>query len=224
MTEERGNFVKTIVDTLPTLLQPDVIRLLLQLTEFLAQRFSKPAVIGMYEVMEHSCQLELCTADGQDAIYTKRQRVTFLQDNIIAYQDDNWGDGDIFAEYQCSPGIAVDRYKEGQHHHVLISLRKTMNRGDVQGFHIRRRIRNGFTKATDDFQVEVNHRTHKLTMQVVFPPERWPKQCWLVEQNTRRTQALSAEHFSNLSDKRLQVTWGTDKPKLFEMYILRWEW
>ena len=49
---------------------------------------------GTYEVLDHSATLDL-QQGGKLAIYRKRQRVRFLRDNIIAYQDIAWGDGDI---------------------------------------------------------------------------------------------------------------------------------
>jgi len=180
--------------------------------------------IGMYEVLEQNIRLELQDPLGQQATYFKREAVRFLQNNVIAFQDQAWGDGDIFADYQCSPGIPVDRYREGHRYSILISLRKTMNRGEVQEFHIQRRILKGFTKPTEDLQAEINHRTHYLNLSVIFPRERLPKRCWLIEQNTRRTHAIPSEQFTYLPDKRLQVMWLTEKPHLFETYILMWEW
>ena len=37
----------------------------------------------------------------------------YLQDNIIAYHDQTWDDGDILLDYRCTPGTAVDRYRLG---------------------------------------------------------------------------------------------------------------
>lgn len=179
---------------------------------------------GMYEVLAFESRLELLDAKGRRARYQKRQRVRFLQDNIIAYQDLAWGDGDIFADYKCSPGIAVDRYQEGHRHHVLISLRETKNRGDVQEFHIERTIRDGFTGEVESFQTEVNHETHKLAVSVVFPKQRHPKRVTLTEQNTTRVTELGPKHRLVLPDGRQQMTWHTARPRLFEAYILRWEW
>jgi len=179
---------------------------------------------GMYEVLEFDTKLVLHDPQGKDATYYKHQRVRFLQNNVIAYQDQAWGDGDIFADYKCSPGVAVDRYREGHRYHILISLRKTMNRDDQENFHIERRIHSGFTKPTEDLQIEVNHPTRKLTVSVIFPQERLPKRCWLVEENTHRTHALDAANFTTLPDKRVQASWHTGNPRQFEAYILMWEW
>ena len=75
---------------------------------------------GTYKVDDHHVTLDLTDAGGNTAIYTKRQQVTFLQNNVFAIQDQAWGDGNIFADYKCSPGVAVDRFKEGYRWKILI--------------------------------------------------------------------------------------------------------
>lgn len=179
---------------------------------------------GMYEVINHEVCLELKDTGGKTSIYTKRQRVRFLQDNIIAYQDQAWGDGDIFAEYRCSPGIPVDRYREGQRYRILISLRETKNRGDIEGFHIERTIKDGFTRPTEEFQTQMSHRTLALAMTVIFPAKRRPRHVWLIEQNAFRTMPLGVENQHELPDGRFSVSWETNVPILHESYIMRWEW
>lgn len=41
---------------------------------------------GMYEVLEHYVVLELKDTQGKRALVRKRQKVRYLQNNIIAYQ------------------------------------------------------------------------------------------------------------------------------------------
>lgn len=150
----------------------DVVRVL----KHLARRCLASRPEGMYEVLEHDAWLELRDAGGRKAIYHKRQRVRFLQDNIIAYQDQAWGDGEVFAAYHCAPGVPVDRYREGHRWRVLISLRETKNRGDVEAFHIERTILDGFTGDVEDFQTEIAHATRRLSLSDVFPRNRFPKE------------------------------------------------
>ena len=157
---------------------------------------------GMYEVLEYETRLELLDARGEKAVLHKRERVRFLQDNIIAYQDMAWGDGDTFADYRCSPGVAVDRYREGHRYQILISLRETKHRNDVDEFHIERTIKDGFRKGIEDFQIEIEHVTRKFSLSVVFPRKRFAKQVWLIEQNTARTTPLVAENRLMLPDGR----------------------
>jgi hypothetical protein len=62
---------------------------------------------GMYEVLDYHTELELLDVKGKKAVFRKVQKVRFLQNNIIAYYDKAWGDGDIFVDYKCSPGVGV---------------------------------------------------------------------------------------------------------------------
>ena len=109
-------------------------------------------VNGIYEVLEYETSLELLDASSKKANYDKRQRVRFLQDN----EDQAWGDGQIFADYKCSPGIAVDRYQDGNRYRILISLRETKKYGTIEKFHIHRRIENGCTKKSEYFQPRID--------------------------------------------------------------------
>jgi len=179
---------------------------------------------GLYEVLEYESVLELKDAKGRLALLSKSQRVRFLQNNIIAYQDQAWGDGDIFADYQCSPGKAVDRYREGHRYHILISLRQAKQRGDIEVFNISRKLRNSFSKSIEEWQTEINHPTKDLSVSVVFPRSRPPKRLYLIAQNQNRSTVLGPETRHRLPDGREKVTCRINSPQLFEAYILQWEW
>lgn len=77
--------------------------------------------------------LELLDPQGQTAVFKKRQRVKFLQDYVIAFEDYAWGQGQVLADYRCAPGQVVDRWQEGDRSTVLISLRETKHAGEVRG-------------------------------------------------------------------------------------------
>jgi len=79
---------------------------------------------GMYEVLDYETTLELKDKRGENAIVRKRERVRYLQDNIIAYEDQAWGDGEILIDYKCTPGKPVDRYTPGNKTYILIRYRK----------------------------------------------------------------------------------------------------
>lgn len=209
---------------LKSLLNADVLERLVKLWQWVEQATRGHGRTGMYEVLDYSVRLELLDGKGQQAVLHKRQKVRFLQDNIIAYQDKAWGDGEIFADYSCSPGIPVDRYQEGHRYRVLISLRETKKRGDVEEFLIERTIRCGFMRAVEDLQIEIDHHTDQLSISVVFPRSRLPKRATLIEQNTTHAMRLGPAHRLTLPDGRQEVRWQTGKPRLFEAYILRWEW
>ena len=148
----------------------------------------------------------------------------FLQNNVIIIQDTAWGDGNIFAKYKCSPGKEVDRYKDGHRYNILISLQETKHRGEEETFLIERTIANGFTQPVENFQTDIDHRTHKLILRLTFPKNRLPTSVGIKSQNAQKTTVLDNEYRNILTDGRHQYVWETENAKLFETYIMRWEW
>ena len=147
-----------------------------------------------------------------------------MQNNIIAYQDQAWGDGNFLVNYRCTPGEGVDRYQVGYKTHILISLRETKQKGDEDEFMIEREIHNGYLKTSEYVEIEISHRTKRLEMQVIFPTARPPHNPVLVERLRQRRQPLSQEHVRQLPDDRWLLWWKMTKPRLHEHYLLRWEW
>jgi hypothetical protein len=223
-SQSNSHAARSLLRLLVPLLGSDLIELLPFLWRLAKRTIKFKAHEGMYEVLDYHAQLELLDAEGMKAMLRKRQRVRFRQDNIIAYQDKAWGDGDIFATYECAPGVAVDKYREGHRTRILISLRETKHRGDVEEFRIDRTIHGGFTNPSEDLQIDIDHVTRQLKLSVVFPLERLPRQVMLLEQNSTRSVMLGPKHVIERADGRYEVHWSTDRPRLFEAYILRWEW
>lgn len=179
---------------------------------------------GLYRVEHLHVVLELRDAKGREAVYSKRQQVTFLQNDVFAIQDQAWGDGDIFANYRCSPGIAVDRYEDGFRKRILISLRRARNKGDTDDIGIARTIKQGFTQPHSYFQVQIDHPTKTLDFSVIFPEARLPKSVVVIEENTKRVHPLDLSTVLRLVDGRWQYRWHLDRPRLYSGYIMQWEW
>jgi hypothetical protein len=179
---------------------------------------------GMYEVLEHESTLELLDRQGKRAHFQKRQKVRYLQNNIIAYQDQGWSDGEGLLDYQCSPGVVVDQYRSSQKTYVLISLRESKRRGDRDEFHISWKLKDAFRGSQEEWETEVSHRTRRLLVRLIFPKARPPVRVWLAEYLRRRTRLLSDAMMQRLPDGRWQVEWQTKNPRLHERYALKWEW
>ena len=179
---------------------------------------------GMYEVLEHVATLELQDKNGIKALVRKRQKVRYLQNNIIAFQDQAWGDGEILINYRCTPGTVVDSYRPGLKTFLLISLRETKRRGDVDDFNIQWGIRNGFLRKTELLETEISHKTRQLTIRVIFPEDRPPKRAWIIESLRRRKQLLGKDSQVRMRDGRWLISWETKQPRLNERYQLQWEW
>lgn len=192
--------------------------------EFLRKAILGLAQEGMYEVLEYESTLELLDVDGKRARFQKRKKVRYLQNNIIAYQDHAWGDGDILLGYKCSPGVAVDQYRAGYKTYILISLREVKSRGDWDEFNIEWKIRNGFLKEDGFWSTDITHRTQHVRINLIFPHKRPPKRAVIVESNRHKTQQLGQKEIKELSDGRVKISWEEKKPALYEHYLIRWWW
>ena len=179
---------------------------------------------GLYEVLNYDSTLELIDAKGEIAVFKKQLRVKFLQDNVIAFEDYAWGDGELFADYRCSPGIVADRYQEGNRWNVLISLRQTKSSGDVEEFQIERKVLRGFMQNEEWWQIAMQNQTNLLQLSIIFPKQRHCQRVVLVERSRNRTTELMPENFSILPDGRQVIRWETAKPRRFETYTLKWQW
>jgi hypothetical protein len=190
----------------------------------LLSRISTEQTVGLYEVLDFDHELELCDPDGQRAIYRKRSTVRFLQDFVTSYQDQAWGLGNAFADYKCSPGVPVDRYRDGHKYRILISLRETKRRGETMKISIDRTVRGGFRNATGWSETEISHRTRHFVTSVIFPKSRPSKTAVLIEPNAGRTTPLKPSNIQILPDGRQRIFFETPKPVLFETYTLKWTW
>jgi len=179
---------------------------------------------GMYEVLDYESTLELLDSKGKKATFIKKMKIRYLQNEIIAFQDYGWGDGKILVGYKTNLGKAVDRYRSGYKTYILLSLRKVKNRGDVDEFDISWGILNGFLTKDGYWTTSVSHLIKKMQVIIIFPKQRRPLRVFLEETNHRKTRNLGDKYIKQLSDGRWQVTWKTNKLKLYENYVVRWDW
>ena len=216
--------LNAILRTLPRLDALVLVRYMMQGVKVFHELLTHGRGQGIYEVLEQSRTVELLDPQGQVVMVRRRQVVRFLQDHVTAITDYAWGDGEIFAEYACTPGVPVDFYKEGSRHAVLISLRETKNRGDTLSFNIRRKILGGFMQRNECWETEVYHRTRHLSLTIMFPRDRKCQKAVVTQRSTSKTTALGREHFRFLADGRQQLTWEVHKPRIHDRYTLRWRW
>lgn len=179
---------------------------------------------GMYEVLEHDVVLELKDTKGKRALVRKRQKVRYLQNNIIAYQDQAWGDGRILINYHCTPGFEADRYESGHKTQILISLREVKEKEEEDEFNIEWEHLNGFLKSVEEWGSEISHRTKTLKLQVIFPKHRPPKQVFIVEHLRRRTTPVDPDSIRELPKGKWAAVWEIEKPRLHEQYGFKWNW
>jgi len=177
----------------------------------------------IYEVLHHQVSLDLRNYKTRKAIYNKQQRVRFLQNHVIAFYDTAFGDGDLFADYRCSPGYAVDQFQKGQRIYTLISLRETKMRGDQENLFIERTIRNGFSGTKEYLQIDIDHVTHNLDITIQFPTERCPSSITLHQSNQPQPIAVN-NLLEQLPDGHFQFHWEKEHPRQGIHYLVTWVW
>jgi len=165
-TTTKSNLIPRLMTILLGLPWPEILG---ELWKFGRKVMRGLANEGMYEVLEYETTLELHDPKGKKSTLKKREKVRYLQDNIIAYQDQAWGDGEILIDYRCTPGEPVDRYKPGRKTYILISLREVKHRGDVDVFNIEWGIREGFMRDRELWETEIRYRTKRLKVKVILP-------------------------------------------------------
>ncbi len=200
----------------------DWLTLLPPLFNLLSRWLKRQEHEGMYEILEYDATLELLDRRGKTAIFKRQQHIKFLQDYIIAFQDYAWGEGNIFADYKCSPGVEVDRYREGNQWNILISLRGTKNAGEEMTFYTERKIKEGFINKVEAWQTSIRHRTRQFKLAIIFPKTRRCRRATLLYRH--REHPFNQEHFSTLPDGRQMLTWETNSLKHFEDYTIKWWW
>ncbi|MEA3375339.1 MAG: hypothetical protein U9R72_03975 [Chloroflexota bacterium] len=224
MTDEKDNDNQNLVDKLiAVLLRLPWADVLGDALEAVYRAIQGRSYRGLHEVLEYESTLELGDCEGKTATFRKREKVRYLQDNVIAYQDQAWGDGEILLDYRCTPGTPVDRYRSGYKTYILISRREVKDKGDVDEFNIEWDIREGFLQQAEQWETHVTHRTKHLKINVIFPRTRPPRHPVLIEGNRQRSHDLG-KRAQVLPDGRWRVSWETDRPRLYENYLLQWEW
>lgn len=179
---------------------------------------------GIYETLDYESTLELHDRAGTKATFKKRKKIRYMQDDVIAFQDYAWGDGKILLNYRTNRGIPVDRYRSGFKTYILLSLREVKNRGNIDEFYIQWNIRRGFLTKDGYWCTDVSQPTRHLMFKVIFPKARPPLRLSLEETNRRQTHLLGRDAQQKLPDGRWLVSWETNKPRLYEVYVLRWIW
>ena len=105
MTEEQRTHQGSISRQIATLLNSPWMDAIGRAWKVLQGAIQCRSFRGMYEVLEHETTLELKDRTGKRATFEKEKRVRYLQDNIIAYHDQAWGDGEILLGYRSTQGL-----------------------------------------------------------------------------------------------------------------------
>jgi hypothetical protein len=180
---------------------------------------------GPYEVLSEEITWDLVEPDGSEVIVEKSRDVRFLQNNSLIWMDYAWGDGEIMAEYECSPGDLVDRFNVGDRLWLIISLKSARSRGDPEKLTSRRKVRDGFRKGREWVSWEIVEKTHHLKLSIVFPEDR---ACRTAYKSSKRGphlgQAIDVSDLPYASDGRRMLVINEKRLKVGDIRTITWEW
>jgi len=185
------------------------------------QSLRKP---GMYEVLDYQSTLEILDPRGMVAKFNKTEKVRFLQDNVIAIQDQLWGVNKRIFDYKCSPGIPVDFYTSGHKTLVVISLREILSKNDDLDLNMQWYLKGDRIGNKGMWETYINRYTNMIGLNILFPEERPPIKVWVTQGNNKRVIEIGQKAITQLPDKQWQLTWEMKKPRLYETYAMKWEW
>jgi|GEM_PF-2109746 len=178
---------------------------------------------GLYEVLDDESLWDLRDSAGTDALLTRTRTLRFLQDGVFAIRDYAWGNGDVLADYSCDPGYPADYYSAGGRHNVVISLRDTKRRGDVDTYTIKRRTTDMFLGSSEWVSTETLQTTRRLTLTVLFPVSRIPVEAWL-DRSSRPEHARKRLRAEVHSGGRQKLSVTLHDPPLRETFTIWWRW
>ncbi|MGE4053426.1 MAG: hypothetical protein AB7F99_01400 [Vicinamibacterales bacterium] len=131
---------------------------------------------GTYDVESFEASLVLHDRSGSKATYRKREKVRFTRDNVRLLSQRTWGSGRQFAGHRMTYGRILCHGRVGAEERHSIELVRPGQKGEIRTLSSTRVIRGGFTSAADRWlETDIDHRTRRLSMKVVFPPGIRPR-------------------------------------------------
>ena len=185
------------------------------------QRLRKP---GMYEVLNYESTLEILDDKGREGKFSKMEKVRFLQNNVIAIQDQVWGIKNSINDYECSPGLPVDFHQSGHKTYVIISLREIKSKDDIEEFNFQWKFEGKPIRKYGYWETFINRSTNNLEIKIIYPKHHPPIRVWIIARNKKKTIELDGSNLTQLPNKRWQIVWEKKNPRLYENYTIKWEW
>jgi hypothetical protein len=181
--------------------------------------FPEGLLTSPYEILDYATTLTLHDRRGMHATFARRQRIRFIQQGVSAILDHVWGDGVAVTSYQNSAGSLDDSVKDGSRRHLVVGLKRSMDRGKGLSYAVERGVIAGFTRNEEWMDVTIDHPIRRLRAQVLFPESR--PVLTATAQHAQKTVVLPIVRHGNGQTMIGLETW---RPLAHEPYIISWSW
>ncbi len=168
-----------------------------------------------YEILSFQGRLRLLDPQGGVAVFSRTQRIRFLEDGVGVFMDRVWGDGVLFANYYAREMHILEALRTNRGYVLLLSLPRRFNRGEVFEVETERRIVGGFLAEDGYWDSKMAGPTELLDLTVYGPSGRAFRRADVAAPPQSR---MSASHHKNI----LQLQVRRPTPNL--RYTLAWHW
>lgn len=183
------------------------------LAGLLADAFEAPRELFAYETIKFSGRLEFPDGRGV-ALFSRHQRIRFLEDGVTTYFDAAWGEGVLFAHYSANTRI-IDAIPTRKGYVLALALPRPYKKGEIFDIRISRRIVGSFLDDHVYWDTAMRVPTELLTLDIVSPSDRRIRQPQITAPPQGDFDALE-------SPRRLRLR--VEQPALHTPYTLRWVW
>lgn len=123
-----------------------------------------------YETIKFSGRLKILDSDGNAAVFTRRQRVRFLEDGVSVLFDRIWGEGILVGSY-LAPGLSLMEPIRTPTGYVLpLGLPRRFRKGETFEIVSHRRIVGAFSESRGYWDTTMSKPTELIQITVVVPP------------------------------------------------------
>lgn len=175
-----------------------------------------------YENISLDITIDIRDAAGRTAVLSRRHVLRMLREEPVAIRDIVWGEGKPLAGYRVEGARRIDLKSEGSRRAVLLSLDRPGAMGERVVVRTRRFLESAFLDELEYFETSLERPTGRVSMKVLFPKTRPPREAHLVTAIPDRELRRIRTRYGH--DRRPYLVWHERRPEQFRTYSLRWRW
>lgn len=174
-----------------------------------------------YENLSVAIVVDLQDKAGRRAVVTCSQRVRFLVSEAGVVTSHVWGEGQRVRRLSLDGARSFGRRAEGSKDLLLLGLNRRPGALSVVSLKAHRLITGGFLKKDEYFEVSVERPTKLLSLRILFPKNRTPRDAYI---NADRATRDATRSVSFTPQGRPQLRWQQRVPEVNRVYRLGWSW